>query len=272
MKNTVTLLFCLCIALLVITCRSVVYDITAPKIRTEQTYSGTLSSHFPITVHYHNRRPYYLNINGEVHGLVADAVTTVLQYADIEFTWLETPATRQLDIVRANASRTCAAGWFKTAEREGFAKFTLPVYQDQPFVAITRKDNELIGDDEELDRLFMERRLRLLVKSGYSYGAYIDEKILEHNPRQIITTADNKTMLKMLRTHRADYCFMTEEEAYDLLLFSGLNKMDFRVTRLQEVPSGNKRYLICSSMVPDTTIDRINGAIRHLLHMKEEQE
>jgi uncharacterized protein (TIGR02285 family) len=205
-----------------------------------------------------------------VHGLIADAVSTALKYADIDYTWLQTPATRQLDIIRDNTSATCAAGWFKTPERQNFAKFTVPVYQDQPFVAITRRDNDLIGSDESPERLFKERRLRLLAKSGYSYGTYIDSQIQEFSPRQVMTTADNRTMMLMLQNHRADYCFMTEEEAYDLLLFSGLNKMDFRVINLRDVPRGNLRYLLCSSMVPDQTIKRINGAIRHLLHFREE--
>lgn len=269
MKNIATLLFCLVAAIVTIVLRSEVYDSTRPNIYEATELQEEQFGHSPVTIHYHNRRPYYVNINGEVHGLVADAVSTVMKYADIEFTWLKTPAKRQLDIIRANATATCAAGWFKTEKRQEFAKFTLPVYQDQPFVAISRKDNELIGDNESLDRLFAESRLRLLVKSGYSYGAYIDDKIEKFKPRQVVTTADNKTMLHMLQTHRAEYCFMTEEEAYDLLLFSGLNKMEFKVVHLYAVPSGNKRYLICSKKVSNATIDQIDASIKHLQNVRD---
>lgn len=272
MKNTITLLFCLTLTTLVIVFRSEIYDSTRPLNQRVQDTQGNLSEQRPLTIHYHDRRPYYVNLNGEVHGLVADVISTALNYADIEFTWLQTPATRQLDIIRENASATCAAGWFKTKERQNFAQFTLPVYQDQPFVAITRRENDLIGSDESLERLFKEWRLRLLAKDGYSYGTYIDSQIQKFSPRQVMTTADNRTMMLMLQTHRADYCFMTEEEAYDLLLFSGLNKMNFRVINLKDVPHGNLRYLICSNLVPGETMERINGAIRHLLHFKEEKK
>ncbi len=265
MKKNIPLILCGCAIILTLLFRSEVYDITIPTVKTPQNESAIKEMESPLTVHYHDRRPYYVSMGNEVHGLVADPIALILKAARIDFHWVNTPAKRQLNIIKKNESVTCAAGWFWTSEREKFGKYTLPVFQDSPFVAVARVDNSLLLDNESLDRVFRESRLRLLVKSGYSYGKYIDEKIRIHNPWQVVTTADNKSMLEMVQTHRADYCFMTKDEAHDLLIFAGMNKTDFKVINFNEIPEGNKRYLICSKKISDSDIDKLNGAIQYLL-------
>lgn len=225
-----------------------------------------------IVVHFHERRPFYLAYKNEARGLVANPIGQAFAYADIPFIWQETPATRQLDIIKNNTDASCAAGWFKTPEREAFGQFSLPIYQDKPFVAITRADNTLLGETETLERVLQERRLQVLVKDGYSYGPYIDSHLRRLAPRQVITTADNQSLMRMIQTYRADYCFMTEEEAQDQLLFSGLKKSDFKLVRFSDMPRGNKRYLICSKMVDQETLKRLNGAIRYVVYLEDTEE
>lgn len=271
MKNFVTVTCCLLSVLLVIIFRSEMYEISADKFEMQPKNADTQQISPVLTVHYHERRPFYLGVNEEVHGLVADPVGVALKLAEIDFSWVETPAGRQLEVIRDNKAVTCAVGWFKTQERLQFAKYSLPVYQDKPFVGVTRSDNSLLGERENLELVFQESRLRLLVKSGYSYGAYIDKNIIRYEPWVITTTADNSEMLHMLRDHRADYCLMTEEEAYELLLYSGVNKANYKIVSFEDIPKGNMRYLICSMMTPDSLLDIFNGAISHILpHMKKE--
>ena len=203
---------------------------------------------------------------------MANPIGLAFSLADIPFHWQQTPPKRQLDIIRHNQERSCAAGWFKTAERESFGQFSYAVYQDKPFVAITRSNNILLGKNETLDRVFKERRLQVLVKAGYSYGPYIDEKIHQLSPRQVSTTADNMSLMKMIQAYRADYCFMTEEEAQDILLFSGLDRADFKLVYFSDMPKGNKRYLICSKMVDKDTMKRLNQAILHVVRKKGSNE
>jgi len=273
MKNSAIITACVIAVLAALILRSGVYEIreTKRQIFTESK-SGNIDSGASLVVHYHERRPYYLGKNGEVHGLVADPLAMVLELADIDFTWVETPAGRQLDIIRENNSITCAAGWFKTAEREQFAKYSLPIYQDKPFVGVTRADNELIGEEEILTRILKEGRLRFLVKVGYSYGTYIDDNIKSHKPWLVKTTGGNREMLNSLQKHRADYCLMTEEEAYDLILFSGVNQADFKIVKFNDIPQGNMRYLLCSLMTPDSLLESVNGAIKHKLPYLEKSQ
>lgn len=222
-----------------------------------------------VTIHFHERRPFYMAFGQEARGVVATPTSQAFTYADIPFSWQQTPVTRQLDIIRSNMDRSCAVGWFKTAERETFARYSLPIYRDKPFVAITRSNNDLLGSVETLDRVFRERRLKALVKEGYSYGPYIDEHLKRLQPRMISTTADNLSMMKMIQAYRADYYFVTEIEAEDQILFSGLKRSDFKLVHFDDMPAGNLRYIICSKMVEEETIGQLNQAIRYLTSSEE---
>ena len=216
-----------------------------------------------IIVYYHERRPYYVTTPNQVHGLIADRVNWVFKDAGIPFVWRKTPAKRQLEMIRDNAQGVCAVGWYKTPAREAFGNFTLPIYRDSPTMAIARTDNDQIRTGETLARTLSNRRLRLLHKDGYAYGKFIDDAIQHFTPREMVTTGDNLSMVKMIHTHRADYFFISKEEAEDLILCSGLPAKDFQVIRFSDVPPGNNRYLICSRKIEEMTLLRLNRAIKY---------
>jgi polar amino acid transport system substrate-binding protein len=218
-----------------------------------------------IVVYYHERRPYYVTTPNQVHGLIADRVNWVFKDAGINFIWRKAPAKRQLEIIRNNEQRACAVGWYKTSEREAFGNFTLPIYLDNPTMAIARADNDQIRSGDPLARTLSNHRLRLLRKDGYSYGRFIDDGIKEYAPRDMVTTADNLSMIKMIHTHRADYFFISKEEAEDLILCSGLPAKDFRVIGFSDMPHGNKRYLICSPKIEEMMLLQLNRAIKDYL-------
>lgn len=263
--NKVVILACLGSILLTLFLKSRVHKNTDPQWYKTSALAESRQEAIPtITVHYHERRPYYAGNKGEVHGLVADPISQAFAYADIPVVWKETPAKRQLEIIQENTDYSCAAGWFKTPERERFAHYSLPVYQDRPLVAMARADNPLLGEKETLDHILGEKRLSLIVKAGYSYGALIDEMIAKYDPWRHTTTADNVSMLKMIQAHRGDYCFMAEEEAMDLLIYSGLPRSDFKLITLENLPSGNHRYIICSKQVGSELMARLNGALKYL--------
>jgi polar amino acid transport system substrate-binding protein len=266
-KEKIIITCCICLILITLFLKSSIYEITNPAWF--QASSSLAASKQPdskeITVHFHDRRPFFTPHKDEARGVVANPIGLAFADADIPFHWQETPPKRQLDIIRHNKERSCAAGWFKTSDREKFGQYSVPVYQDKPFIAITRANNKLLGKTETMDRVFKERRLQVLVKAGYSYGPYIDNWIDQLNPRQVSNTADNMSMMKMIQAYRADYYFVTEEEALDMLIFSGLQSSDFKLIYFSDIPQGNTRYLICSKMVEEDTMKRINQAIRHVV-------
>ena len=270
MKNSIALITCLCVVLSVLVFRAVVHKQYAVGYPAVGTGAASAADEKEILqLHFHERRPYNIKHKDDVYGLVASPVSRALAESHINFRWIETPAGRQLDMIRANRSAICSPGWFKTPQRQRYAQFTSPVYQDNSFVAVTKADNRLLSPDDLLNRVLSERRLKLLVKSGYSYGNFIDQKLDEFRPWQLTTTADNEGMLEMILDQRADYCFMTEEEASDLLFFSSLDSTDFKIIRFADMLEGNKRYLICSKKVKKEVMDRMNTAINQFIKIPE---
>jgi polar amino acid transport system substrate-binding protein len=216
-----------------------------------------------ITIHYHERNPYYITRGNSVGGIIGDRINFIFNQAEIPLAWQKSPARRQLDIIKKNDRREGAAGWFKTPERETFAKFSRAIYQDRPAIALSRADQEMIQSGGTLADTLSNRRLLLLIKDGYSYGPFIDRQLEQFNPRRKVTSADNLGMLKMIDSHRADYFFISEEEAEVLLTHSGLPVPDFKTITFTDMPEGNYRYILFSRRVEAWTIDRLNEVIGH---------
>lgn len=219
-----------------------------------------------ITIHYHERPPYYSTGPLGVYGICSNPAKLAFEKAGIQFHWEKTPASRQLDILKANKSKDCLIGWFKNSEREKYAKYTQFIYQDKPTIALARADNFNIRSGRLLEEAFKNDRLTLLRKNGYSYGPFIDTKISEFKPNQMMTNSENLGMLKMIHARRADYFFISEEEAIVLTASSGLLETEFKFIKFNNVPEGNKRYLLFSKQVEDEVIKKINAAIQKYVH------
>lgn len=219
-----------------------------------------------ITLHYHERPPYYITGPLGVYGLCSDPAKQAFTAAGIRFRWEKTPAARQLDILKANRSRDCLIGWFKNAERERFAKYSDFIYQDKPTIAIARSDNGKIPALTSIEAVLNNPELTLLVKGGYSYGRFIDAKINTINPKRLVTESENIGMLRMIHSGRADYFFISEEEAVVLRSSSGLLETDLAFIHFTDIPPGNKRYLLFSRNVEDAVIEKINAALKQIVH------
>lgn len=218
-----------------------------------------------INLHYNERAPYLLTLdNGGVTGLTATPAEQALRRAGIAFQWKKTPSLRQVEILQRNSGADCMVGWFKTPQRELIGNFSLPLYQDKPTIGLAHYSNTDLDSGKSLEEVLLDRRLVLLVKDGYSYGDFIDELIRRLNPRQIRTTVENINMLRMVALDRADYFFITEEEASELIRQSEFKAGDFKYVRFTNSPPGNQRHLWCSKRVSAQTMTRINRAIAEL--------
>ncbi len=215
-----------------------------------------------IMVHYHERPPYYVTGPLGVYGLCADPVKKAFFSADIPLKWVKTPAARQLDVLKYDGKNNAVIGWFKNPSREKFAVFSPYIYQDRPTIALARADNPGLKSGLPLAETVKNTDLVLLRKQGYSYGEFIDDMIAAYNPKQEITTAENIGMLKIIHAGLADYFFISEEEARELIRTSGLLQDQFACIRFADVPGGNKRYLLFGRKTDQDIIERINIAIR----------
>lgn len=217
----------------------------------------------PIQVYYDERIPYAISDQkGDVQGLTASPVAGAFQTANIPFEWKRMPFKRQLMTIKANKKKVCGIGWFKNTEREIFARFSDPIYQDRPTIIVTKTGNNIFERHNKIAKLLQDDSVKLLVKDGFSYGKYLDEMIEQEQPTKLVVVgSSNLEMLQLILSGRADYFFTAEEEAREMIKSSGFGKNQFKIHRLVDMPSGNSRYLACSKQVPPVMIDQINQAL-----------
>lgn len=215
-----------------------------------------------VTLHYHPRPPYVLVQEGVLSGLTGSVAVAAFKASGVPFVIKETPATRQLKVVKDNEGPDCAIGWFKNAEREAFAKFTKPIYQDEPQIVLTAADNAKIKASDTIESVLANPGLHLLVKNSYSYGKALDALIEKYQPRRQTVSVENIQMFKMVQAQRADYLFTAPEEAAVTIPMASLRQSQFNLIKLAHMPKGEFRYILCSQQVPDETVARLNAAIR----------
>ena len=157
----------------------------------------------------------------------------------------------------------CGFGWFKNPERESFARFTDLIYKEKQAVTISKKGNNALERHRELISLFEDKKVKLLIKDGFSYGAYVDERISNYNPEIVsVVTSTNVQMLQMILSGRADYFFISEEEAEHIILTSGFEMSQFQLQHFGDMPAGNRRYIACSKQVSPEIVDLLNRALK----------
>lgn len=215
---------------------------------------------FDLRAHYHHRPPYYAETPEGVTGLCATPVARALEAAGISFHWTKTPPKRQLHLLRQNPAQDCIVGWYKTSEREKFARYSTVIYQDKPGIAMVRSGDKRIPEVCTVAELLSLPDIIMLSRSGYSYGALVDSALARINPRRIASGVDSSELLSILYTRRADFIFIAPEEADYLLERTELPRHAFRHLTLTDMPPGNKRYVMFSQAVPTEIVDRFNAA------------
>ena len=214
-----------------------------------------------LIIFYHDRRPYYYTEAGRVTGLVVEPARRALDRAGIEHRWVPLPPARQLKEIARNDRPVAAIGWFANPERKRFANFSPVIYRDEPFVVLTRRDNDEIMPSMALGEVLAQPSQTLLVKSAYSYGRIIDQEIARAGPPLIMTSAGNAEMIRMLKAGRADYALFAPEEARELLAEYEHGDAAMHMVKLSEMPEGGKRHMMFSLAVPGRVVNRIAAAL-----------
>ncbi len=215
-----------------------------------------------ITILFHVRPPYSDSNGGHtVKGLLAEPVTGALEKAGLGAEWVEMPPARQTEEIKRTNAITCGLGWFKRPEREAFALFSAPIYRDQPTVVVARQGDARFADRMSLQDSFRDASRKLIVKTGYSYGATIDGWIEELQPHSESSAGANDQLLGMIALERADYAIMAPEEADYLLATVPELGASLRTVTLADAPAGELRYLMCSRTTPPEVIERISRAL-----------
>lgn len=216
-----------------------------------------------LTVSYFERPPYYFTaLNGSAQGFLIDRTREILKTAQIEAQFLPLSPTQILYIVQHANTPNCSVGWFKKPERELYAQFTRPIYQNQPLVLLIHRDQqERFERFSDLATIFKTEKLVMARMSSFSYGTYVDRLLERFNPTSFFASKAQLDLLKAIADGTADYLLIAPEEVDELIRRSGFDSDNFRIKRLDELPAGNLRYLMCNRAVKKAVMDRINQAI-----------
>ena len=223
--------------------------------------SGTARTE-TLQVLYLERPPYYFTVNGRAEGFLVRLSQKLFRKAEIQATFMEMPPKRIIKMLKHTDGRFCSIGWFKTPEREKFAKFSLPIYRNKPIVLLTAtSQKEKFKPYRTLKEIFSDKSLVLGSMSAFSYGDYIDTLMQQNTPSKIEITSRQSMIPEMIIKQRVHYMLIAPEEIESLLQLNGYSLTAFSAIRMPDIPAGNKRYLIFNKGVSDDLIDRINQAI-----------
>jgi uncharacterized protein (TIGR02285 family) len=214
-----------------------------------------------IVIEYQVRAPYTFVVGGRLTGLLGDRVMVALAAAGVPFKLAEVPPSRQLADLRDDVAPVCAIGWFKTPERERFARYSRPLYRDQAIAVLTRVTNSRVVAVDKIEPLLAARDLTLGVRANYSYGTFLDERIAAFKPVRHITEATTVQMILQLVGERFDYMFIGPEEASAAIAEAGVGAAQLVLHPLSDMPPGEQRYLLCSHKVGDELFSRINARL-----------
>ncbi len=220
----------------------------------------TVQADDAIILYFYERPPYMVrNGDADASGLTADPAAAAFKNAGVAFKWQLSPAKRQLVKIENGHELACGIGWYKTAQREKFAKFTVPIYRDKPTVALARPDFN--PGVTTLAALVANPAVRVLMKGGLTYGQDVVRIMATAKADVQVVTGEQPALARMVNAARADFMFSPQEEASMLITLPEVRPRGLKVLTFSDVDAGNTRHIMCSKKVSDDTIARLNRAI-----------
>ena len=231
--------------------------------------TGSMAFAEPLSVVFPHRPPFNHIENAQPAGMLYELTARIFADAGIEAAFSEMPPKRILLEMREPESRLCSFGWFKNPEREAFAKFTLPIFQDKPLVALILKKNAArFASKALLKEVVADTSLTLGVVAGWSYGDYVDGLIRQGNPTAA-TIVNSRELGLMLAGERFSYCLVRPWEVAGIIACSGLQPEEVLTLPFADLSESNKRYILCGRGVPDAVIDRLDASIAACVRLEE---
>jgi uncharacterized protein (TIGR02285 family) len=207
--------------------------------------------------------PYMVvNSNGDISGLVVDRVAAAFKKAGISTDWQVVPAARQLQLLKQNKERLCSVGWYKTPEREKFAKFSRAILRDSAYVGIANKKYNP-PNGVTIDAVLADSQTAVLIKSGFVYGDFLDAKFAAMQAKREISFGDMPQIFKMIAAGRAQITFAPLDEIQYYVNIGLIDKGAINILSFSEMPQGYNRYLMCSQNVEDDVLNKFDMALQN---------
>jgi polar amino acid transport system substrate-binding protein len=218
----------------------------------------------PLVVAYLSRPPYHYAVNGAHAGEIYERTARVLDRAGLNATFQEVPYQRILDGLRRPGSRLCTFGWHKTEDREAFARFSLPIFEDAPLVAVALAGlRKRLGAESSLAAILTTPGITVGLVQGWSYGDYVDGMARKY-ASWVLRAPSQAHMAAMLANGRFSCALLRATEVEAFLRNTGLSPGAFEVLPLHDLRERGRRYILCGRGVPESVMARIDAAIREL--------
>lgn len=224
----------------------------------------------PVTVYYMERPPYYVTKDGQATGLLNDIARSVFEDAGLAHQFAVLPPKRILEEIARPDTRACSVGWFRSPEREAYARFSRPIYRNRPMVPLVRSDMAASLRGRSLRDILADQDLVLGVLDGFSYGTELDGLIDSLAPERYRFAGTQKQLVRMLAAGRIDYILLSPEEVAHLLADAGIDDGQLVQVEAAHALAGNVRHLMCSRGVGDDVMRRLDASIARLQLLREE--
>jgi polar amino acid transport system substrate-binding protein len=202
-----------------------------------------------------------VNEDDNPRGLLIAKVKSIMEKAGIKAEFACYPSKRILDAIW-HGEKVASIGWFKTKERESYAKFSLPIYTNKAVgVFALTEVGEKLSVFSSLRSIMQSRQFKLGLIEGHSEGRYIDELVGLYPEQVSVVNGCQVQLLKMLTERRFDFILLPPEEV-DMLTKEARVSRKFVLLEMDDIPEGNKRYIIYSKSIPQAVIDKVDNAIR----------
>lgn len=224
--------------------------------------SAQASSPELLTVYFSEKPPLCM-VDGQ-RGSLLVLTKACLAEAGLKARFIELPPRRILDLLRSGPSDALGVGWFKIQGREDWARYSQPIYQDKPLVALVNsRAAPSLPAPLRLDAL-LSSGLTLGLTADESLGAEVDEKIRTVGIVPLETLGAPASLVKMVSDGRMDYTLMSEDEASYLVAHAPDLAPGLVVARLLDPPPGNRRHFLYPANFEPAIVGRIDQALDRL--------
>ena len=224
----------------------------------------------PLTLLVFNRPPYYILDNGKAaDGFLLAVALAVFERAGIPLTIREMPPSRIVASLTADKAGVCAVGWIKTPQREAFARFSRPLYHDQPMVAAVSSARAVISDPPPSLGDLLRTEMTWGLREGFSYGKDFDQAFAQYPANRIKRFSDTLHLVELLAQGRLDALLLNPAElAWIIANHPGLGPK-IRIVPLADAQPGPDRHIMCSQSVAPETMARLDAAIRDFVSTEQ---
>lgn len=201
--------------------------------------------------------------DGTPHLPIAGRVATWAHRAGLPLRWEAVPFKRSLQALQRNQQPLCVLGVFDTPERRRFARFSMPIYQEeqQVFIVAKRAAATLRAQPDARSAV-LSPQLQLLVYDGVSYAAPLDSWIAERQTPPIRASAGTSGLPTMLARGHADFTISVASELREFTERRMPDAQALEAVLLPGMPPPPQRHLACSMQVPPAWLQRFDAAVR----------